>query len=76
VTFKDLQKAIESQPAADDNQPQKLKGKIFLNGGSYDHRRKHSAYRGRCCFNHIIGPPKKDVVEKPFYNYEKLLYNA
>ena len=27
-------------------------------------------------FNHIIGPPKKDGVEKPFYDYEKLLYNA
>jgi hypothetical protein len=73
MTFKDLQKAIESQPSSDHNQLQKLRGKIFWNWGSYDHRR---TYRGNCCFNHIIGPPKKDGVEKPFYDYEKLLYNA
>jgi hypothetical protein len=76
MTFKDLQKAIESQPSSDHNQMQKPRGKILWNWGLYDHRRKHAIYRGNCCFNHIIGPPKKDGVEKPFYDYEKLLYNA
>lgn len=75
MTFKDLQRVIESQPSSQ-SQLQKLKGKIFWNWGSYEHRRKHATYRGNCCFNHIIGPPKKDGVEKPFYDYEKLLYNA
>ena len=31
---------------------------------------------GRCCFNHIIGLPTKNGFEKPFFDYENLLYNA
>jgi hypothetical protein len=76
VTFKDLQKAIESQPSSDYNQLQKLKGKGFWSWDTSEHKRKHSRYRGNCCFNHIIGPPKKDGVEKAFFDYEKLIYNA
>jgi hypothetical protein len=76
VTFKDLQKAIESQPSSDYNQLQKLKGKGFWSWDTSEHKRKHSSYRGNCCFNHIIGPPKKDGVEKAFFDYEKLIYNA
>jgi hypothetical protein len=77
VTFKDLQKAIESQPAADhNNRLQKLKGKGFWSWDTSEHKRKHASYRGNCCFNHIIGPPKKDGVEKVFFDYEKLIYNA
>jgi hypothetical protein len=34
------------------------------------------AHKGQCCFNHIIGLPKKDGVEKPLYDYESLLYRA
>ena len=32
--------------------------------------------KGYCCFNHIIGLPKKEVVEKPIFDYEKLLYDS
>jgi hypothetical protein len=76
VTFKDLQKAIESQPSSDHNQLQKLKGKEFWQWDSGEHKRKHASYRGNCCFNHIIGPPKKDGIEKPFFDYQKLIYRA
>ena len=76
MTFKEIQKVIESQPASDHNQLQKLRGKDFWNWESCEHRRKHAAYRGNCCFNHIIGSPKKDGVEKPLFNYEKLLYRV
>lgn len=32
--------------------------------------------KGYCCFNHIIGLPKKEAVEKPIFDYEKLLYDS
>ena len=31
---------------------------------------------GNCCFNHIIGLPRKDGIEKLFFYYEKMLYLA
>jgi primosomal protein N' len=30
---------------------------------------------GDCCFNHIIGLPKKNAQDKPFFDYEKLLFD-
>ena len=32
--------------------------------------------KGYCCFNHIIGLPKKETVEKPIFDYERLLYDS
>ncbi|HEU4824434.1 MAG TPA: hypothetical protein VFS97_13500 [Nitrososphaeraceae archaeon] len=31
---------------------------------------------GNCCFNNIIGLPKKDSIEKPLFGYEQILYRA
>jgi hypothetical protein len=30
---------------------------------------------GDCCFNHLIGLPKKNTEDKPFFDYEKLLFD-
>ena len=32
--------------------------------------------KGYCCFNHVIGLPKKEAVEKPIFDYEKLLFDC
>jgi hypothetical protein len=32
--------------------------------------------KGACCFNHIVGLPRKDGIEKPLFDYEWLLYRA
>jgi len=29
-----------------------------------------------CCFNHIIGLPTKEGLEKPIFDYQELLYEA
>jgi hypothetical protein len=78
MTWKDLQRVIESQPSSNQNQQQlqKLKGKPFWNWASYDHRKEHTKYKGQDCFNHIISPCKKDGVEKTFFDYEYLIYRA
>jgi hypothetical protein len=32
--------------------------------------------KGECCFNHIIGLPTKEGLEKPIFDYQELLYEA
>ena len=80
MTFKDLQKFVESESGgtSESNQilVQKLRGKPFWEWGRKEHKRMDVAHKGQCCFNHIIGLPKKDGVEKPLYDYESLLYRA
>lgn len=31
---------------------------------------------GDCCFNHIIGLPLKEMIVKPIFDYQKLLYDS
>jgi hypothetical protein len=43
------------------------------------HRQEDLKTKGDCCFNHIIGLLKKEdnkEEEKPFFDYEKLLYDS
>jgi hypothetical protein len=32
--------------------------------------------KGDCCFNHIIGLPRKEGKQNPMFDYEKLLYDT
>jgi hypothetical protein len=32
--------------------------------------------KGDCCFNHIIGLPRKEGKQNLMFDYEKLLYDA
>jgi hypothetical protein len=80
VTFKDLQKLIESQP--DYNNPEqlqqleRLRDKAFWHWDRGEHKQKDITYKGDCCFNHIIGLPRKDGKRKPLFDYEGMLYRA
>jgi hypothetical protein len=78
VTFKDLQKVIESQPDYSNpkqlQQLERLRDKAFWHWDRNEHVTKDKAYKGDCCFNHIIGLPRKDGVRKPLFDYEKMLY--
>jgi hypothetical protein len=79
VTFKDLQKLIESQPDHLQQQYQqleRLRGKEFWYWDSTSHKQKDKSNNGACCFNHTIGLSRKDGIEKPFFDYERLLYKA
>jgi hypothetical protein len=35
-----------------------------------------SKTNGNCCFNHIIGLPTKEGLEKAIFDYKKILYDA
>jgi hypothetical protein len=34
------------------------------------HKAEDIRTKGYCCFNHILGLPKKDGIEKPIFDYE------
>jgi len=86
LTFKDLQKVIESDSHSQSSlgpEYNQLLRKIRINGrGSFwywdetKHKERDRATKGDCCFNHIVGLPRKDGTEKPLFEYEKQLYNA
>ena len=78
MTFKDLQKVIESRPSQGINQLQlqKLKGKPFWIWDKARHKEKDRITKGECCFQHLVGLPKKNGKEMPLYDYEKMLYDA
>jgi hypothetical protein len=78
VTFKDLQRLVQSGYESDNIIPelQKLQGKPFWNWDVVNHKEKHRTYKGNCCFNHIIGLPRKDGIQKPMYDYEKILFKS
>jgi hypothetical protein len=70
VTFKDLQKVIESQPDQGLNQLQRLRYKAFWDWDQRKHKERDKATKGDCCMQHIIGLPKKDGKEMPLFDYE------
>jgi hypothetical protein len=67
MTFKDLKKKITSRSS---NQQQtqsfdKLLDKPFWIWDIQEHKLEDIRTKGKCCFNHIIGLPTKDGLEKP-----------
>lgn len=78
MTFKDLQRLVqsESESGSSSLELERLKGKGFWSWDTVNHKDKHKIHNGKCCFNHIIGLPRKDGVEKPMFDYEKILYRA
>ena len=50
-------------------------GKPFWIWNGSSHRQEDTRTNGDCCFNHIIGLPMKYNEEKPFYDYEKLIFD-
>jgi hypothetical protein len=51
-----------------------LKDKPFWIWNIKGHKKEDIRTNGSCCFNHIIGLPQKDGIEKPFYDYEKIVF--
>ena len=41
-----------------------------------EHKQEDIITNGDCCFNHIIGLPTKEGVEKAMFDYEKILYDS
>jgi hypothetical protein len=76
VTFKDLQKLVQSQSGPEQSQLLgRLRDKPFWIWDLEQHKQKDIKTKGDCCFNHnhIIVLPIKDKLEKPMFDCKKLL---
>jgi hypothetical protein len=78
VTFKDLKKRV-SLEAITQQQSQLseiLKNKPFWTWNIEKHKQADIRTKGQCCFNHIVGLPQKDGVDKPLYDYQRMIFDS
>ena len=74
--FKDLQKIILQNNTIKSSSFDIFKGLPFWIFDSELHRQQDRKTKGHCCFNHVIGLPTKDNVEKLLFDYQELIYNC
>jgi hypothetical protein len=55
---------------------EKLHNKPFWIWNIEEHKREDTRTNGDCCFNHIIGLPQKDGVDKPLYDYQRMIFDS
>ena len=78
MTFKDLEKLIH-QSSFNSEQSKlfdKLRDMPFWIWNVEEHKKRDIQTKGDCCFNHTIGLSTKDGLEKPMFDYERLLYDS
>ena len=78
MTFKDLQRVVQSNGQLNTtiDLQTKLQSKPFWIFDKEQHKQEDIGTKGDCCFNHIIGLPKKNGQETPLLPYQKTLYEA
>jgi hypothetical protein len=85
LTWKELKRFISDNNNEDKEEEIKLQSaerfRIFKDlpfwiSSIEEHKKADIANNGKCCFNHIIGLPKKDGIDKPIFDYEMQLVNA
>jgi hypothetical protein len=78
LTFKDLKKRLSLSEATvqESKTLERLRNKPFWIWDIEEHKEEDIRTNGECCFNHIIGLPVKGRIEKPLFDYEKLLYDS
>ena len=81
MTFKELRKIVTPLKYNQEQQQTTLFSSRILNKPFWiwnikEHKAVDILTTGYCCFNHTIGLPKKNEEDKPFYDYEKLLFDT
>jgi hypothetical protein len=78
VTFKELKKRviITHEIQQQTRLFERLQNKPFWIWDIKQHKQADIQRNGDCCFNHIIGLPMKDSVEKPLFDYERKIFDA
>jgi hypothetical protein len=86
VTFKDLKKRVSLETTTKQQQLrgqqkqnilfERIRDKPFWIWNIEEHKLEDIKKNGNCCFNHIIGLPTKEGVEKAMFDYEKILYDS
>jgi hypothetical protein len=73
IVFKVLQKLVSHSQHQQQQQNtifQRLRDKPFWIWNLEEHKQEDIKTNGDCCFNHIIGLPSKERIEKPLFDYE------
>ena len=77
MTFKDLQKLVQSHSNGQQNELfERLNNKPFWIWNQQQHKLQDIKTNGDCCFNHIISLPQKDGLDKPLYDYEQIIFDS
>lgn len=90
MTWKELKRFISDNIANSDSNTEERNKEIKLQRERFavfrdkpfwisdvkEHKKADIASKGACCFNHIIGLPTKDGIEKPIFDYEMNLVHA
>jgi hypothetical protein len=78
LTFKDLKKRVSLEATTEQQSrlTNRLYNKPFWIWNIKEHEQQYIRTNGYCCFNHIIGLPSKDTVDKPLYDYEKIIFDC
>lgn len=78
MTFKDLKKRVSLTQEAQQQATlfDRLRDKPFWTWSTQQHKLSDIRNDGDCCFNHIIGLPRKDGTEKPIFDYEKKIFDV
>jgi hypothetical protein len=76
VTFKDLKKRATLELIQQQFKLfERLYNKPFWIWSIEEHKQEDIRTNGDCCFNHIIGLPQKDGIDKPFYDYQQIIFD-
>jgi hypothetical protein len=76
VTFKDLQKLIQSQQQSGPELHTIPRDIPFWIWDQNQHKQEDIPTKGQCCFWHIIKCPQKDGRDMPVLPYQKILYDV
>jgi hypothetical protein len=79
MTFKDLRRRLTNRQILERYGSkifERLQNKPFWIWDIDHHKQEDIRTNGDCCFNHIIGLPRKDGVDKPLYDYEKIIFDS
>jgi hypothetical protein len=78
IVFKDLQKLVSHSQQQNIRKElfQRLQNKPFWFWNIEEHKQEDVKTDGDYCFNHIIGLPTKEGMEKAMFDYERILYDS
>jgi hypothetical protein len=77
LTFKELKKRVNLETTQQQYRIfQRLIDKPFWIWNTEHHKLEDIRTNGNCCFNHAVGLPRKDNVEKPLYDYEQIIFES
>jgi hypothetical protein len=75
VVFKDLQKLVQHSQQENTRKVlfQRLQNKPFWIWNIEEHKQEDIKTNGDCCFNHIIGLPQRNGINKPLIKGSALI---